>query len=37
MLTMENKSVGWGVESHKNRLERFCFKLMEAAPTRLIC
>lgn len=27
MLTMENKSVGWGTESHKNRLERFCFRI----------
>ena len=27
MLTMENKSMGWGIESHKNRLEWFCFRI----------
>lgn len=27
MLTMENKSMGWRTESHKNRLEWFCFRI----------
>ena len=27
MLTMENKSMGWRTESHKNRLEWFCFSI----------